>query len=353
MMMPDLITVGRTSIGVGQPCYIIAEVSANHQQDIDRAMETVRAAAAAGVNAVKFQTYHPDLITFDSDSEVFRIDHGTAWDGRTLHSVYSEGYMPWEWHKPLFELAQSLGIDAFSSPFDPTAVDLLASLNVPAYKIASFEIVDIALIERVASEGKPVIISTGIARESDIEKAVAACRRVGNEQIIVLKCTSSYPAQPDELNLKTIPDISQRFNCLSGYSDHTMTATAALGAVALGACVLERHITLDRDAGGLDSGFSTTASEFRDLVAAIRELETGLGKVTYDLSPSGEESRRFSRSLFVVQDVRAGDLVTPENVRSIRPSNGLAPELLPVVMGRSFKEPVSAGTPLATGHLHN
>lgn len=351
--MSDNVTIGRTSVGPDQPSYIIAEVSANHQQDLTIAMETVRAAAAAGVNAVKFQTYHPDLITYNSNSEIFRIDHGTAWDGRTLHSIYSEGFMPWEWHAPLFELANSLGVDAFSSPFDPTAVDLLSSLNVPAYKIASFEIVDIPLIERVARERKPVIISTGIAREIDIEKAVNACRRVGNDQIIVLKCTSSYPAPPEELNLRTIPDIARRFDCLPGYSDHTMSITAALGAVALGACVVERHITLNRGDGGLDSGFSTTAQEFADLVRAIRELEAGLGKVTYELSASGIQSRRFSRSLFVVQDVQAGDTVTVENVRSIRPSDGLPPEQLPQVVGRTFAESVKAGTPMSLDLIVN
>jgi pseudaminic acid synthase len=347
----ESVTIGSTVIGPGLPTYIIAEVSANHQQDFSRAQATVRAAASAGVNAVKFQTYHPDLITFDSDSPIFRIDHGTTWDGRTLHSVYSEGYMPWEWHAPLFELAHSLGIDAFSSPFDPTAVDLLESLNVPAYKIASFEIVDIPLIECVAQRGKPVIISTGIARESDIEKAVAACRRVGNNDIIVLKCTSSYPAAAEELNLRTIPDISRKFGCLAGFSDHTMTTTAALGAVALGACVVERHITVDREGGGLDSTFSTTGSEFTKLVADIRELELGLGRVTYELSESGEQSRRFSRSLFVVQDVSAGDIITVNNVRSIRPSDGLAPELFPDIIGKKFVETISAGTPLKLSHL--
>jgi pseudaminic acid synthase len=349
----ESIKIGNTTVGIGLPTYIIAEVSANHQQDIERAKSTVRAAASAGVNAVKFQTYHPDLITFDSKSSVFHIDHGTTWDGRTLHSVYSEGYMPWEWHEPLFDLAHSLGVDAFSSPFDPTAVDLLASLKVPAYKIASFEIVDIPLIERVAQEGKPVIISTGIAEEIDIQKAVEACLRVGNNQIIVLKCTSSYPAPAEELNLRTIPDMAQKFDCLVGFSDHTMTPTAALGAVALGACVLERHITLDRNNDGLDSSFSTTPREFASLVSAIRELELGLGQITYELSETGQQSRRFSRSLFVVQDVLAGDTVSHENVRSIRPSNGLHPELLPTVLGKTFRTDISAGTPLAYEMMGN
>jgi pseudaminic acid synthase len=349
--MTDAFKIGNSLIGFGFPCYIIAEVSANHQQDLSRAMDTVKAAAAAGANAVKFQTYHPDLITFNSDAQTFRIDSGTVWDGRTLYSIYSEGYMPWEWHEPLFRLATSFGMDAFSSPFDPTAVDLLASLNVPAYKIASFEIVDVPLIEKVAEQGKPIIISTGIARESDIEKAVAACRKVGNNEIVILKCTSAYPAPPEELQLRTMPDMAVRFKTLVGYSDHTMSRTAALGAVALGASVIERHITLNHETKGLDSGFSTTPEEFGGLVADIRELEVGLGKITYELSEAGENARRFSRSLFVVQNVNAGDLVTFENIRSIRPSDGLPPEQLDEVVGQRFVESLPAGTPLALHHL--
>ena len=343
----ESVKIGGTEIGPGLPTYIIAEVSANHQQDFGRAQATVRAAAHAGANAVKFQTYYPDLITFKSDSPIFRIEHETTWDGRTLHSVYSEGYMPWEWHAPLFELAHSLGIDAFSSPFDPTAVDFLATLNVPAYKIASFEIVDIPLIQHVARQGKPVLISTGIARQEDIDAAVAACREVGNSEIIVLKCTSAYPAPASELNLLTIPAITETFGVVAGYSDHTMTPTAAIAAVTLGARVIERHITLDRGTGGLDAGFSTTAAEFKQLVQQIRETEEALGVVTFELSAAGENSRRFSRSLFVTMDVQAGDLVTSDNLRSIRPNNGLHPKLLPGLIGRTFSCDVTAGTPMS------
>ena len=349
--MSKSMTIAGKKIEDSSPCYIIAEVSANHNQDIDVARNTVIAAAEAGADAVKFQTYTPDTLTFDSDSEVFQIDHGTAWDGRTLYSIYSEGYMPWEWHQELFELAQSHGMAAFSSPFDPTAVDYLANLNVPAFKIASFEIVDIPLIRHVARQGKPVLISTGIASEADIAAAVAACRGEGNDQIVVLKCTSAYPAPAQDLNLRTIPTIAQKFDVIPGYSDHTMTATAAIAAVTLGARVLERHITLDRDAGGLDSGFSTSVSEFKELVNHIRELESGLGMSTFELSEAGKSSRRFSRSLFVVADVIPGEIVTAENVRSIRPHNGLHPKLLPEVLGRVFSTNVPAGTPLSLDML--
>ncbi len=259
--------------------------------------------------------------------------------------------MPWEWHQELFELAQSHGMAAFSSPFDPTAVDYLANLNVPAFKIASFEIVDIPLIRHVARQRKPVLISTGIASEADISAAVAACRDEGNDQIVVLKCTSAYPAPAQDLNLRTIPTIAQKFDVIPGYSDHTMTPTAALAAVTLGARVLERHITLDRSAGGLDSGFSTSASEFKELVNHIRELESGLGMSTFELSEAGKSSRRFSRSLFVVADVISGEIVTAENVRSIRPHNGLHPKLLPEVLGRVFSANVPAGTPLSLDML--
>jgi pseudaminic acid synthase len=345
--MSETIAIAGKQIGVGFPTYIIAEVSANHNQDILIARKTVIAAAEAGVDAVKFQTYTPDTLTFDSDSEIFQIEHGTAWDGRTLYSIYSEGYMPWEWHAELFDLANSLGLAAFSSPFDPSAVDYLANLDVPAFKIASFEIVDIPLVRYVAQQGKPVLISTGIAREEDILAAVTACREEGNDQIVVLKCTSAYPAPAAELNLLTIPTIASQFDVIPGYSDHTMTSTAAIAAATLGARVIERHITLDREAGGLDSGFSTSASEFKDLVDQIRETESALGISTFSLSATGESSRRFSRSLFVVEDVKAGDLISAVNVRSIRPNNGLPPMLLPQIIGQEFSENASAGTPLS------
>jgi pseudaminic acid synthase len=341
-----MINIGSRTLGPGHPTFIIAEISANHKQDLSLARETVHAAAAAGVDAIKLQTYTPDTITFNSDAPPFQISHGSVWDGRTLYSIYKEGYTPWEWHSELFDLAQSLGLEAFSSPFDHTAVEFLENLGVPAFKIASFEIVDIPLVKDAASRGKPIILSTGIAREADVRLAVEACREVGNDQIIVLKCTSSYPAPASELNLHTIPDISQRFACLSGISDHTMTNTASIAAVALGASVIERHIIVDRALGGLDSTFSTDASEFAELVRDIRETEASLGSVTYELTESADASRVHSRSLFVVEDVRAGDELTSLNVRSIRPAHGLPPVHLPAVLGRVFSSNVEAGTPL-------
>lgn len=338
-------------VGPGNPTFVIAEISANHNGSLDLARQTVQAAAAAGADAIKLQTYRPDTITLDSTAEPFQIKESGLWDGRTLYSLYEEGQTPWEWHAELFDLAVSLGMVAFSSPFDLSAVDFLEDLDAPAYKIASFEIVDLPLVEYVARKGRPVIMSTGIAREDDIRRAVDTCRAVGNDDLVVLKCTSAYPAPVSELNLRTIADISERFDCLVGLSDHTMTQTAAIASVALGACIIERHIIMDRGLGGLDSTFSTTAEEFGTLVAAIREAEAALGTVTYELTPGATANRRFARSLFVVTDVRAGDILTDRNVRSIRPADGLPPRKWPEVVGRRFVNDVSAGTPLSEGML--
>lgn len=345
------ISIGDRPIGPGHPVYVIAEVSANHNGSLGLARETVAAAAAAGADAIKLQTYRPDTITFRSTATPFQITDGTLWDGRTLWDIYEEGQTPWEWHAELFDYAKSLGMQAFSSPFDTTAVAFLADLGVPAFKVASFEIVDLPLVRLMAEQGVPVIISTGIAREPEIAAAVATCRDAGNDDLVVLKCTSSYPAPFEELNLRTITDIPDRFGVLAGLSDHTMTVSAAVAAVALGACVVERHLILDRALGGLDSQFSTDAAEFADLVARLREVQAGLGEVTYELTPRAAASRRHSRSLFVVADVRAGDLVTDENVRSIRPADGLAPARLPEILGRAFAVDVEAGTPLADALL--
>lgn len=340
------IAIAGREIGPGHPTYVIAEISANHNGSLELARETIAAAAEVGADAIKLQTYRPDTITFNSSAPPFQITDGTVWDGRTLYDLYVEGQTPWEWHGELFEYAKSLGMDAFSSPFDPTAVALLAELDVPAYKVASFEITDIPLVRLVAEQGKPVILSTGIARESDIALAVQTCRDAGNDDLVVLKCTSSYPAPFDELNLRTIADIPTRFGCLAGISDHTMSVTAALVAVAMGACVIERHIIVDRGLGGLDSSFSTNAAEFADMVARVREAELALGEVTYELTRRAAASRRHSRSLFVVADVAAGDAVTTDNVRSIRPADGMPPVRLPEVLGRHFAVAVTAGTPL-------
>lgn len=336
---------------VGQDVYVIAEVSANHNQSLEVARKTVEAAAYAGANAVKFQTYNPDRITLNSTREEFIVRDGSAWDGRTLHSLYTEGMMPWEWHAELFELAKSLGMDAFSSPFDFDAIDLLESLDVPFYKIASFEITDTSLIERVAKTGKPIIISTGIAEQSDIYRAVETCHQAGNKRVVVLKCTSSYPAPSSELNLNTITDMQKRFGVLIGFSDHTMSEVASISAVALGARVIERHLTLARESGGLDSGFSTTPEEFKSLVQSIRETQRALGEVTYELSESGQSSRRFARSLYVVTDVKIGDTVSENTVRSVRPFAGLPAWMLHEVTGMSFTRRVSAGSPLTRDML--
>lgn len=341
------ISIGDRPVGPDHPVYVIAEVSANHNGSLALARETVAAAAEAGADAIKLQTYRPDTITIRSDAEPFQIADGTLWDGRTLWDIYEEGQTPWEWHAELFEYAASLGLQGFSSPFDPTAVAFLAELGVPAFKVASFEIVDLPLVRLMAEQGVPVILSTGIAREPDIDAALATCREVGNDDLIVLKCTSSYPAPFEELNLRTIADIPERFGTLVGLSDHTMTVSAAVASVALGACVIERHLIVDRALGGLDSQFSTDAAEFADLVARVREVQAGLGEVTYELTPRAAASRRHSRSLFVVADVRAGDPVTAENVRSIRPADGMAPARLPEVLGRTFAVDATAGTPLA------
>lgn len=326
--------------------FIIAELSANHNGSLETALRTIDAMKESGADAVKLQTYTPDTITLDCDSEMFTISQGTLWDKRKFADLYAEAMTPWEWHPILFDHAKSLGMEAFSSPFDASAVDFLSSLNVPAYKIASFEITDIPLIEYTAAKGKPIIISTGIARLEDIEEALEACRRVGNHDITLLKCTSAYPAALEEMNLLTIPDMQKRFGVTVGLSDHTMSLAAPVAAVALGARVIEKHFILDRGMGGADSAFSLEPHEFKAMVNAVRDTEKLMGKVSYELSPKNLKSREFSRSLFVAEDVKAGDLITPSNVRSVRPGFGMAPKHLSEIMGRSFKTDVSKGTPM-------
>jgi len=327
--------------------FIIAELSANHNGSLDTALRTIDAMKEAGADAVKLQTYTPGTITLDCDSELFTISQGTLWDKRKFFDLYAEAMTPWEWHPILFDHARNLGMEAFSSPFDPSAVDFLDKLNVPAYKIASFEITDIPLIEYTASKGKPIIISTGIARQEDIEEALEACRRVGNDQITLLKCTSAYPAPLEEMNLLTITDMQRRFGVTVGLSDHTMSLAAPVAAVALGARVIEKHFILDRGMGGADSAFSLEPAEFKAMVDAVRDTEKLLGRVTYDLSPKSLKSREFSRSLFVAEDVKAGEVITPENVRSVRPGFGLAPKHLKDILGKRFSKNASKGTPLA------
>jgi len=340
------IKIGNRVISHNSPTFIIAELSANHKQDLELAKDTIYSIKESGSDAVKLQTYTPDTITIDCNNEYFQIKQGTLWDGKTFYQLYQEAYTPWEWHYELKELAEKLGLVFFSTPFDKTAVDFLEELNVPAYKIASFEITDIPLIEYAASKGKPLIISTGIATLCDIQEAVEACKRVGNDQIILLKCVSAYPASLEDVNLKTIPNMAQTFNCIVGLSDHTLGISVPIAAVALGAKVIEKHFILSRDIDSPDKEFSLTPDEFKEMVKAIREVEKALGKVSYELTEKMKKSREFARSLFVIKDIKAGEIFTEENVRSIRPGYGLHPKFLKEVMGRKAKKDINKGTPL-------
>ncbi|KKK38905.1 N-acetylneuraminate synthase [Mesobacillus campisalis] len=338
-------------IDISKKVFVIAEMSANHGHDINIAKETIKAAKEAGADAIKLQTYTPDTITIDCDNEYFQVKQGTIWDGRTLYDLYNEAYTPWEWHKELLEYAKELDIMCFSSPFDKTAVDLLESLNVPAYKIASFEITDIPLIEYVATTGKPVIISTGIATLSEIDDAVQACRRVGNDQIVLLKCTSAYPAKIEDANLLTMQNLKETFNVEVGLSDHTLGVTVPIVSVALGAKVIEKHFILDKSIGGPDASFSLDKQEFKLLVDSVRDAEKSLGKVDYELTDKKKKSREFSRSLFAVQDIKEGETFTEENVRSIRPGYGLSPKYSRNVYGSTASKDVKRGTPLGWNHI--
>lgn len=327
--------------------FIIAELSANHGGSIDIAKETILAAKKAGADAVKVQTYTADTITLDCDNEFFRINQGTIWDGTRLYDLYNEAYMPWEWQPELKKYADELGITFFSSPFDNTAVDFLEEWDCPIYKIASFEITDLPLIEYVASKGKPIIISTGIASEEDIAEAIAACRKVGNDQITLLKCTSQYPAKPEDAKLSTMVDMKQRFNVEVGLSDHTMGSDVPMVAVSLGARVVEKHFILDRSIGGADASFSMIPIEFKEMVRKIRLAESILGNVDYSISESKKSSRHFARSLFIVEDVNAGEPFTKQNVRSIRPGLGLSPKYLFDILGKKATHLIKRGTPLS------
>lgn len=340
------IAIGDRLIGEDNPVFVIAELSANHLQSFDLAIDTIKAMKDAGADAVKLQTYTPDTITIDSDNEYFQIKQGTLWDGKTLYQLYKEAYTPWEWQSELKKVAEDLGLVCFSSPFDITAVDFLEKLNVPAYKVASFEITDIALIEYIASKGKPVIISTGIATLADIEEAVNACKRMGNDQIVLLKCTSAYPAPLEEINLNTIPNLKGTFKTIVGLSDHSQGISIPIASVALGAKVIEKHFILDRSIGGPDAAFSLEPEEFKSMVKAVREVESALGNVNYDLTDKIKKSREFSRSLFVVEDIKAGDVFTERNVRSIRPGFGLHPRYLNKILGKKSRQYIKKGTPL-------
>ena len=318
--------IGDKKIGENYSTFVIAELSANHMNDFDIAVKTIESMAESGADAVKFQTFTPDTITIDCDNEYFQIKQGTVWDGQVLHELYEDAYMPWDWQPKLKKVAEDLGLIVFSSPFDKTSVDFLEDIDVPAYKIASFEITDIPLIEYVASKGKPIIISTGIASFEDIELAIKTCLDVGNDQIALLKCTSSYPAQLEEINLNTIPDIKNKFIVIVGLSDHTLGGEVSTAAIALGAKIIEKHFILDRNMGGPDCEFSMEPNEFKRMVDSIRNVEKALGTVSYELSDKMKANREFSRSLFVVEDMKKGDIISEDNVRSIRPGFGAQPK---------------------------
>jgi pseudaminic acid synthase len=334
-------------IGPGFPAYLIAELSGNHNGDFSEATRLVRAAKECGANAVKLQTYTPDTITIDGSRPEFRIGGGSLWEGLSLYDLYAQAHMPWEWQPKLKQLADDLGLHLFSSPFDFSSVDFLEAMGVPAYKIASPELVDIPLIRKVAAMGKPMIMSTGMATLAEIDEAVQAARGAGATQIALLKCTSGYPAAPEEMNLRTIPHMAEGFGLPVGLSDHTLSVAIPAAAIALGASLIEKHFTLSRAAGGPDSAFSLEPAEFRAMVDAVRTTEAALGHVQYGASEREAATRAFRRSLYVVQDVHAGQLFSAGNVRSIRPSNGLLPRHLDDILGRIAACDIPAGTPLS------
>ncbi len=326
--------------------FIIAEMSANHNHKIDNAFSIIKAAKEAGADAVKFQTYTADTITLNCDNEYFQIKQGTLWDGTTLYKLYQQAYTPWEWHKELFDYARSLGLIVFSTPFDKTAVDFLETLDNPIYKIASFEITDIPLIEYAASKGKPMIISTGIAKEEEITEAVEACRKVGNNDITLLKCTSEYPAKIEDANILTIPDMAKRWGVKAGLSDHTIGDICPCAAVALSAAAIEKHFTIDRSIGGPDAAFSMDKEEFAVMVKRIRETEASLGRINYELTDKIKKDRRFSRSIFACADIKKGEIFSEKNIRSVRPGEGCSPKYLPELLGKPSDRDYKFGEPV-------
>jgi pseudaminic acid synthase len=344
--MCECIRIASSKIGPGFPAYIIAELSANHNQDFAQAVRIIEAAKNADANAVKLQTYTADTITIACDREEFRIGGGTLWDGRNLHDLYGEAYTPWEWQPRLKKVAEDLGMDLFSSAFDATAVDFLEEMGVPAHKVASCELVDLPLIECMARTGKPLIMSTGMATLEEIDEALKAARSAGATQIALLKCTSAYPAPAEEMNLRTIPEMARRFGVPVGLSDHTMGIAAPVAAVTLGACILEKHLTFSRATPGPDSAFSLEPQEFKAMVDAVRTAEKALGEVHFGLSSKEEASRAFRRSLFVVEDVKRGEIFTAANVRSIRPGHGLHTRHMSEVLGKQAARDIDRGTPL-------
>jgi pseudaminic acid synthase len=334
-------------VGHGAPAYVVAEVSANHNQSFDRAVAIIRAAKEAGADAVKLQTYTPDSLTIDSDQQWFQVPSTSLWAGKTLYQLYGEAFTPWEWHDQLFQVAAEEGLGCFSTPFDAAAVELLERLGSPAYKIASFENVDLQLLDRVGRTGKPVILSTGMASLQELREAVSTLRVAGAGAVALLKCTSAYPASPSSMNLRTIPHLREVFDTVVGLSDHTMGSIAAVTAVALGASIIEKHFTLARADGGADAAFSLEPQEFKRMVDDIRTAEQALGTVSYERTAEEQKSVVFRRSLFVVENVRQGDAFTDMNVRSIRPGYGIAPRHLAEILGKRARTDIARGTPLA------
>jgi len=341
----DSITINGTRIGQDVEPYIIAEISANHNGKIENAIRLIDEAKAAGADAVKLQTYTADTITLNSDTDDFRIKGG-LWDGRTLHDLYQEAHLPWEWHKPLFEHAQKTGITIFSSPFDHTAIDLLENLNAPAYKIASFEAVDLPLIKYAASTGKPMIISTGMADADEIAEAIQAARDGGCRELAILHCVSGYPAPAEEYNLHTLADMIERFGVVTGLSDHTLDNTTAITSVALGAALIEKHFTLDRSGGGPDDSFSLEPKDLAELCRGAKSAWRALGRVDYGKKSSEIGNAQFRRSLYFVRDLQAGDVVTEDAIRSVRPGFGLPPKFLPSIIGKQLDKSVARNTPV-------
>ncbi|MBQ8147384.1 MAG: pseudaminic acid synthase [Lachnospiraceae bacterium] len=343
--MKKNILIGNRHIHEDAPAYIIAEMSANHLMDYDRAKEIIRLVKEAGADAIKLQTYTADTITIDCDTEPFRLEGG-LWDGETLYSLYQKAYTPWEWQQGLFDYAKELGIDCFSSPFDLTAVDFMEQIGMPAYKVASFEINDIPMIRKIAKTGKPIIISTGAAHMSDIELALRTCEEEQNSNVILLKCTSAYPSPYEDMNLRTIPLMGNTFDCITGLSDHTLGSEVALGAIALGAKVVEKHVTLKREDGGPDGAFSMEIEEFASMIQQIRNLEKALGTATFRLTDNQEEARETMRSLYITEDVKVGETLTENNVRSIRPNGGLHTKYYEQILGKKARHDLKKGMPL-------
>ncbi|MFA6217288.1 MAG: pseudaminic acid synthase [Candidatus Omnitrophota bacterium] len=339
------IKINKKTIGPGKPVYIIAEMSANHAMSFNKALRIIKAAADSGADAVKIQTYTPDTMTIDCENKYFKIK-GTVWAGKNLYRLYQEAFTPWQWHPRLKKACDSLGLDFFSTPFDFTSVDYLEKMKVPAYKVASFELVDIPFLKKVAATGKPIIISTGMASRPEIDEAVQTVLNEGNRKIALLKCTSAYPAPSKEMNLNTIPDLSKVYGFPVGLSDHSLGSAVAVASIALGACIIEKHLTLSRKDPGPDCSFSTEPAEFRTMVSDIRTAEKALGKVSYELTEKQKENRVFRRSVFVVKDIFKGEKFSKDNIRSIRPGHGLHPRYWERVLGKKARKDIKKGTPL-------